>query len=85
MNSSIASIILDYVAQLPRPSALAMLSSREINVLRMLAEGLQYKEIGDAMHLSHETIRTHVRNIYAKLNVHNRREAEAIYRRHTGI
>ena len=81
MNSSVASIVLDYVAQLPRPSALSMLSDRERNVLGRLAEGMQYKEISESMYLSLETVRSHVRKNYAKLNVHNRREAEALYRK----
>lgn len=83
MNGSIARIILEHVAQMPRPSAMSMLSERERNVLALLCNGMQYKEIGEVMYLSLETIRSHVRNIYNKLNVHKRHEAEAIYRRHS--
>jgi LuxR family maltose regulon positive regulatory protein len=51
------------------------LSDRELDVLRLLADGLTYKEIARALHLSINTVKTHVRNIYGKLGVRRRREA----------
>ncbi|MBS1616618.1 MAG: response regulator transcription factor [Bacteroidetes bacterium] len=48
------------------------LSLRERDVLEALAKGFSYKEIASTMFLSVETVRTHIRNIYEKLHVHNR-------------
>jgi len=53
------------------------LSDRELEILRLLADGLTYKEIAQALHLSINTVKTHVRNIYGKLSVSRRREAAA--------
>jgi LuxR family maltose regulon positive regulatory protein len=61
-----------------RPSALLEpLSDREIDVLRLLARGLTYREIAQALFLSINTVKTHVRNIYGKLGVTRRRAATA--------
>src|SRR5208337_1188082 len=57
------------------------LSAREQAVLDCLAEGLAYKQIGDQLGLSINTIRTHLRHIYEKLHVQSRTEAVAKYLR----
>ncbi len=54
---------------------LARLTSREIDVLRLLADGLLYKEIAAHMGISMDTVRQYLRNIYAKLHVNSRTEA----------
>ncbi|MFN8242945.1 MAG: response regulator transcription factor [Ferruginibacter sp.] len=51
------------------------LSFREKEILNMLAKGMQYKMIAAELSLSTETIRTHIRNIYEKLQVHSKEEA----------
>jgi LuxR family maltose regulon positive regulatory protein len=51
------------------------LSERELEVLRYLNTNLSTPEIAREMILAPSTIRTHVRNIYAKLGAHNRIEA----------
>lgn len=51
------------------------LSSRELEVLQLLAEGHSYKTCADKLSLSHDTIRFHVRNIYERLHVHSKSEA----------
>jgi len=51
------------------------LSSREINVLEQLSKGLNYINIAENLILSPATIRKHIENIYAKLQVHNKLEA----------
>lgn len=53
------------------------LSEREIEVLNKLAEGNNYREIADALFISVDTVRHHIRNIYKKLHVHSRSEAVA--------
>ena len=51
------------------------LSKREQEMLEHLSRGYRYKEIADKLFLSLDTVRTHVRNIYEKLQVNCRAEA----------
>lgn len=55
------------------------LSKREHEILVYLAKGYRYKEIGDTLFISVETVRTHLRNIYEKLQVRSRTEAVLKY------
>ncbi len=48
------------------------LSEREIEILELMAEGLTYQGIADKLFISPHTVKTHSRNIYAKLDVGNR-------------
>jgi DNA-binding NarL/FixJ family response regulator len=58
-----------------------LLSPREEAVLDCLAQGLAYKQIGDRLGISINTIRTHLRHIYEKLHVQSRTQAVAKYLR----
>lgn len=51
------------------------LSKREQEMLEHLSQGLRYKEIADKLFINIETVRTHIRNIYEKLQVNSRVEA----------
>ncbi|MBI5215546.1 MAG: response regulator transcription factor [Ignavibacteriae bacterium] len=51
------------------------LTSREHEILSLLAKGYRYKEIAEMLFISIETVRTHLRNIYEKLQVRSRTEA----------
>lgn len=51
------------------------LTRREEEILDLLAEGLRFKEIGVKLFVSINTVRTHVRHIYEKLQVQSRTEA----------
>lgn len=51
------------------------LTNREMEVLEQLSKGLKYEAIAENLFLSNGTIRKHVENIYAKLQVHNKLEA----------
>ena len=59
------------------PSLVETISEREIEVLRLLAGGLTYQEIAEAMFVSVNTVKSHLKSIYGKLGVHNRRQAVA--------
>ena len=50
------------------------LTSRELEVLQKLASGMTKDEIAEALYISPATAKTHIRNIYSKLDVHSQRE-----------
>ena len=51
------------------------LSARELDVLRLLADGLSKREAGDRLFVSYNTVHSHVRAIYRKLGVTSRADA----------
>jgi len=53
------------------------LSNRENEVLTLLMDGLSYKQIAAKCNVSLDTISSHIRNIYSKLNIHSRAELAA--------
>src|SRR5436190_1431127 len=53
------------------------LSAREIDVLKLMASGKSNKEIGTALFISEGTVKSHVKSIFAKMNVVSRTEAVA--------
>ena len=53
------------------------LSPRELDVLHALVDGLSYKMIAAELHISFETVRTHMKGIYQKMNVNNNTAAVA--------
>ena len=53
------------------------LSDREFDVLHLLVDGLTNQEVAQSMHVSVNTVKTHLKNIYGKLGVHNRKRAIA--------
>ena len=61
-----------------RGGAEAQLTAREIDVLRLLTEGLANKEIGARLFLSVDTVKTHLGSIYRKLGVDGRAHAVAV-------
>ncbi len=67
--------LLDALAE-PKPMP-EILTDRELEVLRHIARGLANKEIAAALNISQNTVKTHVRQILAKLNVRSRAEAAA--------
>lgn len=77
MNGMIATKILDYYQQKQQKNSIlyeSNLSEREKEILCLLIKGLSYKEIASNLFISVETLNSHVKNIYRKLNVHSRSE-----------
>jgi DNA-binding NarL/FixJ family response regulator len=54
------------------------LTEREIQVLNLVAQGMRNKEIAAQLNISDETAQGHVKNILAKLSVHDRTAAVAV-------
>jgi LuxR family maltose regulon positive regulatory protein len=59
------------------PSMVEPLSERELEVLRLLATGLTYRQVAEQLIISLNTVRHHTRNIYGKLGVRSRTQAIA--------
>ena len=84
INGYLAGKILNYFhenSNLPQLEEFD-LTPREKEILNLLVKGLAYKQIAYQTNISAETINTHIRNIYRKLNVHSRSEAAAKFGGH---
>jgi DNA-binding CsgD family transcriptional regulator len=66
----------------PRPSAPAGLSARELEVVRLVAEGLANKPIAAQLHLSVRTVESHVRHVLTKAGLNNRTQLATWAREH---
>jgi DNA-binding NarL/FixJ family response regulator len=84
MSSAIARKVVTFFGKRvdPAPSPeVDRLTDRERAVLQALAEGQQYKEIADALGISINTVRNHVKHTYEKLQVNTRLDAVRKLRR----
>jgi DNA-binding NarL/FixJ family response regulator len=80
MSMQIARKVIAHFQRIPAPATdMEKLTGREQEVLGLLAQGYLYKEIGDALGISINTLRNHLRAIYEKLHVHSRTEATVRY------
>ena len=80
MSDQIARKVVQTFQQLGRSSKeTENLSGRELEILSYLSKGFHDKEIADKLFLSVKTVRTHLRNIYKKLEVRSRTEAVLKY------
>jgi DNA-binding NarL/FixJ family response regulator len=79
MSMPIARKVVGYFNQARTPSEMDKLSKREREVLALLAKGYLYKEIGDILGISLDTVRVHGKHIYEKLHVRSRTEAAMKY------
>ena len=75
MNSHIAKKVLNMFRDQNVKSSGYSLSDREKEILALLVDGLSKKQIAENIFLSHHTVDSHIRNIYAKLEVHSRSSA----------
>lgn len=68
----------DMLRQLVRPRTTSVLSAREQEILQMLADGASNRDVSEALVVSLETVKTHVKHILAKLGAAHRTHAVAI-------
>lgn len=77
--SQVASRLLDELAVAVRRADARLLSSslttRETEVLRLVADGLRNRDVANALHISENTVKNHMRSIHEKLGVGTRTEA----------
>jgi len=75
LSAKISSFVIqDYVANKKKPiqlRSISVLTSREREVLQLIAEGLSSKEIAQRLNLALKTILVHRNNIMRKLDIHN--------------
>ena len=62
-------------ARLKERASAPTLTSREIEVLQLISEGLRNKEVGATLGITEGTVQIHVKNIFGKLNVNDRTAA----------
>jgi DNA-binding NarL/FixJ family response regulator len=59
----------------PRVQGVERLTPRQLEILKLLAQGFYYKEIGAALGISHCTVRAHLHSVYQRLEVKSRARA----------
>ncbi|MEZ4767397.1 MAG: response regulator transcription factor [Caldilineales bacterium] len=62
--------------------AIASLTERELEVLRLLAQGMSNRELAQTLGISEKTVKTHVSSILSKLDVADRTQAALLAQRH---
>jgi DNA-binding NarL/FixJ family response regulator len=84
LTAGVASVVLGFVrgpagnggrARGDKGEEPLALTTREQGVLRALTRGLAYKQVADELEISIDTVRSHIRSIYEKLQVHSATEA----------
>lgn len=75
MSSQIARKVIASFQQKNSIDEADVLTLREKDILKLLSKGLRYKEIAAELGISMDTVRTHTRHIYEKLQVQSRTEA----------
>lgn len=61
----------------PDPAVVALLTPRELDIVALLAQGMSNLELADRLVLSEQTVKTHIRNILAKLQLRDRTQVVA--------
>lgn len=78
LSANIARMVLEHVVQSSSGTVEKYdLTEREKEILNNLVKGFSYKMIAGSLNISFETVKSHIRNIYEKLHVHNQSEAVA--------
>jgi DNA-binding NarL/FixJ family response regulator len=77
MSPSIARMVISSMHKKPTQANPYGLTARETTVLTSLSKGNSYKLIASEFDISIDTVRTHIKNVYEKLQVHSQAEAVA--------
>lgn len=75
MDPRAARMMIHWLRDGPEASTPDHFTLREIEILRLIAEGLTNREIGERVFLSENTVKTYIQGLYQKLDAHNRIEA----------
>jgi two-component system NarL family response regulator len=77
LGANIARKVMRQFTALPTEHAPLIddLSPREVDVLKLVGEGLRNKEIANALSITEKTVKNHINNIYSKLHVYDRTQA----------
>jgi DNA-binding NarL/FixJ family response regulator len=76
MSLQIARKVINHFHRGNKPDPeIEQLTSRELEILKLLAKGYMYKEIADQLSITMSTVRSHVCAVYEKLHVHSRSQA----------
>jgi two-component system response regulator DevR len=70
-----ARMMIHWLREGPEAEAPGHFTLREIEILRLIAEGLTNREIAERLCLSENTVKTYIQGLYQKLDAHNRIEA----------
>ena len=81
-NHYLAQRIVNHLVANMAKNGKADLTDREYEVLILLGQGLSYKSIADNLNIGLETVRSHVKNLYSKLNVNSKSDALEFSRKH---
>jgi DNA-binding NarL/FixJ family response regulator len=74
-------LVASYTTPAAPTGLLSALTDRESEVLNFLSRGLRYEQIAEQMQLSINTVHTHTKNVYKKLNVRSKTEAAMLWLR----
>ncbi|MFG6402932.1 MULTISPECIES: response regulator [unclassified Microbacterium] len=72
---SVARVLVQQAARPAAPASAPLLSKREIDVLKLVAEGLSNRAIGERLFLGEATVKTHLLHAFTKLDVRDRTRA----------
>ena len=78
LSPAVTKRVIKQFGRIPRPTPpkeLDELTAREREIFRLVADGLSNAEIGQTLHISETTVKTHVTHVFQKLNVRDRVQA----------
>lgn len=75
LSPEVTERVLETLRQAQQNQAQALLSNREIEVLKLMAKGNSTRQIAETLFISENTVKTHIRHILEKLEVNNRAQA----------
>ncbi len=71
LANQVNEVVLNHFKKPVKGVSTYALTEREIDVLRFLVKGESYQEVADSLSISYETVRTHIKHLYVKLEVSN--------------